>query len=56
MTPTVGRSTAPTRLDGNNVDLDMETLTNVETNLRYQLATRAVDGTFSKLRAAMRTA
>ena len=56
VTPTVGRSTAPTRLDGNNVDLDMETLTNVETNLRYQLATRAVDGTFSKLRAAMRTA
>lgn len=53
--PTTARSLAPTRLDGNNVNLDHETLLNIETNLRYQLATQAVDGTFSKLRTAMRT-
>ena len=33
-----------------------ETLLNIDTNLRYQLATRAIDGTFSKLRTAMRSA
>lgn len=42
-------------MDGNNVNLDEETLLNVDTNLRYQLATQAVDGTFSSVRAAMRT-
>jgi len=52
---TVARSLEPTRLDGNNVNLDEETLLNVDTNLRYQLATQAVDGTFSGVRAAMRT-
>ncbi|MBX9246631.1 flagellar biosynthesis protein FlgB [Actinotalea ferrariae] len=54
VTSTRSRSLAATRLDGNNVNLDTETLSNIETNLRYQLATRAVDGTFSKLRTAMR--
>ena len=53
---TVGRSADPARLDGNNVDLDAETLLNIETNLRYQLATQAVDGAFAKMRIAMRTA
>ncbi|WP_149203362.1 flagellar basal body rod protein FlgB [Actinotalea subterranea] len=53
-TPATSRSLAATREDGNNVNLDEETLLNVETNLRYQLATQAVDGTFSKLRTAMR--
>lgn len=52
---TVSRSLEPTREDGNNVNLDAETLLNVDTNLRYQLATQAVDGTFSSLRTAMRT-
>ena len=55
VTPTVGRSTGATRLDGNNVNLDTETLSNIEANLRYQLATQAVDGTFSKLRIAMKS-
>lgn len=53
--PTTSRSLAPTRQDGNNVNLDEQTLLNIETNLRYQLATQAVDGTFSKLRTTMRT-
>ena len=51
----IARSLEPTREDGNNVNLDAETLLNVDTNLRYQLATQAVDGTFSSVRVAMRT-
>lgn len=48
-------SLEPTREDGNNVNLDTETLSNIDTNLRYQLATRAMDGKFAALRTAMRT-
>jgi len=51
----VERSLEPTREDGNNVNLDTETLLNVDTNLRYQLATQAASNQFSSLRAAMRT-
>ncbi|WP_448062717.1 flagellar basal body rod protein FlgB [Cellulomonas hominis] len=54
-TATVARSLEPTREDGNNVNLDTETLSNVDTNLRYQLASQAVDGTFTSIRSAMRT-
>lgn len=54
--PVAQRSLEPTRLDGNNVNLDAETLSNVETGLRYQLALRAMDNEFSLLRAAMRSA
>ncbi|HEY8722008.1 flagellar basal body rod protein FlgB [Pengzhenrongella sp.] len=54
VTPTVARSLEPTRPDGNNVNLDTETLLNVDTNLRYQLATQAADQEFSELRIAMR--
>lgn len=52
---TTSRSLAPTREDGNNVNLDEQTLLNIETNLRYQLATQAANDTFSRLRTAMRT-
>lgn len=52
---TVERSLAPTRINGNNVDLDTETLSNIETNLRYQLATQAIDHQFSTIRAATRS-
>lgn len=55
VTPTVARSLEPTREDGNNVNLDTETLSNVDTNLRYELATQAVSADFSQIRAAMRT-
>ncbi|WP_424448465.1 flagellar basal body rod protein FlgB [Microbacterium arborescens] len=55
VTPTVRESTAPTRLNGNNVDLDTETLANIEAVLRYQFAAQAVGGTFSSLQTAMRT-
>lgn len=53
--PTIARSLEPTRTDGNNVNLDQETLLNVDTNLRYQLATQSIDGKFSSLRIALRT-
>jgi flagellar basal-body rod protein FlgB len=52
---TVAESLEPTRLDGNNVNLDTETLSNVDTLLRYQFAARAVEGQFTSVRTAMRT-
>ena len=52
--PTLQTSLEPTRLDGNNVNLDTETLSSVDTNLRYQLALRAVDHEFSILRTSMK--
>jgi flagellar basal-body rod protein FlgB len=52
---TTARSLEPTRTDGNNVNLDTETLSNVETVLRYQFAARAVEGQFTSVRTAMRT-
>lgn len=49
-------SQEPTRLDGNNVNLDTETLSNVDTVLRYQFASQAVSAEFTGMRTAMRTA
>jgi flagellar basal-body rod protein FlgB len=54
-TATTARSLEPTRLDGNNVNLDTETLSNIDTVLRYQFAAQAVDGQFDRIRAALRT-
>lgn len=54
-TASTARSLAAPREDGNNVNLESETLLNIQTQLRYQLASQAVDGTFAKLRTAMRT-
>ncbi|WP_411720324.1 flagellar basal body rod protein FlgB [Mycetocola sp.] len=51
----IQRSLEPTDLQGNNVNLDTETLSNIDTVLRYQFAARAVEGTFSSVRSAMRT-
>lgn len=53
--PSVVRSLEPTREDGNNVNLDRETLLNVDTGLRYSLMLRAADSEFGVLRASMRT-
>jgi flagellar basal-body rod protein FlgB len=55
VSPTVARSLEPTREDGNNVNLDRETLLNVDTGLRYSLMLRAADSEFGILRASMRT-
>ncbi|MEW1821126.1 flagellar basal body protein [Arthrobacter sp. NPDC080031] len=52
---TVTTSQEPTQLNGNNVNLDTETLSNVDTVLRYQFASRAIGEQFTALRTAMRT-
>ena len=44
--PTVAQSLEPTQLNGNNVNLDEETLAGVDTGLRYQLALHAMDSKF----------
>jgi flagellar basal-body rod protein FlgB len=53
---TVARSMEPTRADGNNVNLDAETVLATETGLRYQLALNALDGKYNVMRTALRTA
>ncbi len=50
---TIGLSVEPTREDGNNVNLDTETISNVDTGLRFQLATHAMDREFSGIRSAI---
>ena len=52
---TVARSLQPTNTQGNNVNLDQETVTATETGLRYQLALNALDGKYNVLRTALRT-
>lgn len=47
------RSTAPTLPNGNNVNLDDETLAMTDTNLRYQLASEALSSKYRLLRSAM---
>ena len=54
VTPTVERSLQPTREDGNNVNLDQEMLSNVDTNLRYQLTLRALDSKYGLLHDAIK--
>ena len=51
--PTTARSLQPTRIDGNNVNLDEETLSAQETGLRYELAITALTNKFNGLRTAM---
>jgi len=51
--PSLAKSLEPTRLDGNNVNLDEETLSMSETGLRYSLAVQAVNAKFSQLRMAI---
>jgi flagellar basal-body rod protein FlgB len=52
---TTTTSEAPTQQNGNNVSLDSETLNNIETVLRYQFATRAVNMDFTATQSALRT-
>jgi flagellar basal-body rod protein FlgB len=53
-TVSTARSLEPTREDGNNVNLDHEFLSNVDTNLRYQTMLRAVDDKFGLLRTSIK--
>lgn len=52
---TVVRSLDPTRIDGNNVNLDAETLIATETGLRYELNLRALNDKYNAIRDALRT-
>ena len=52
---TTARSLEPTNTNGNNVNLDQETVIATETGLRYQLALNALDGKYNQLRTALRT-
>jgi flagellar basal-body rod protein FlgB len=52
----VQTSLEPTRLNGNNVNLDSETLSHVDTTMRYQLTIRAMDGKYSLLREVIKGA
>jgi flagellar basal-body rod protein FlgB len=54
VTATTSRSLEPTNLDGNNVNLDTETLSNIETVLRYQFAAQAVNGEFTAMRTVLK--
>lgn len=47
------RSAAPTGVNGNNVQLDDETLALIETELRYQVTTQAVTNKLGLLRTAI---
>ena len=47
------RSLAATGVNGNNVNLDEETLALIETDLRYQMTTQAVSNRFALLRTAI---
>ncbi|MCU1579287.1 MAG: flagellar biosynthesis protein FlgB [Rhodoglobus sp.] len=51
--PTTKVSLDPTRLDGNNVNLDTETLSNIDTVLRFQFAANATSSQFSLVRSAL---
>ncbi|KHL02409.1 flagellar basal body rod protein FlgB [Sinomonas humi] len=52
---TTSVSEEPTQLNGNNVNLDTETLSNVDTVLRYQFASQALNNEFTSVRTAMKT-
>lgn len=47
------RSTAPTRLNGNNVNVDTEILANSEVNLRQQLAIQGLNAKYQLLRTSI---
>lgn len=49
----VGRSLAPTGVNGNNVQLDEETLANIDAGLQYQLVVEAMNAKFSLIRTSI---
>lgn len=51
--PSTSESRAPTRLNGNNVSLDMEILAQSETELRTKLVVQAMNAKYALLRAAI---
>ena len=53
VTPSVQTSLEPTRLNGSNVNLDEESLSHIDTTMRYQLTLRAMDSRYGMLRDAI---
>ena len=53
MQVSTSRSMAPTGVNGNNVNLDQETIGLIETNLRYEVTTQAVSNKFRLLHTAI---
>ena len=51
---TTSDSTDPTNPNGNNVNVDTETVALMDTGLRYQLATQSMNNEFSILRDSIR--
>jgi flagellar basal-body rod protein FlgB len=56
VTPNVQTSLEPTRLNGSNVNLDEETLSHIDTTMRYQLTLRAMDSKYGMIRDAIKGA
>src|SRR4051794_20241732 len=56
VSPSVKQSLEPTRLNGSNVNLDEETLSHIDTTMRYQLTLRALDSKYGMLRDAIKGA
>jgi flagellar basal-body rod protein FlgB len=54
--PEIQNSLEPTRLNGSNVNLDEETLSHIDTTMRYQLTLRALDSKYGMLRDAIKGA
>jgi flagellar basal-body rod protein FlgB len=54
--PTTATSLEPSRLNGSNVNLDEETLSHIDTTMRYQLSLRALDSKYGMLRDAIKGA
>lgn len=53
-TPTISSSTDAAGLNGNNVDLNAETVLSAQTQMAYDLAVRATGDRFTLLRTAIR--
>ena len=53
-TISTSNSSDPTLPNGNNVNVDAETVSLVDTGLRYQLATQSMNNEFSILRTSLR--
>jgi flagellar basal-body rod protein FlgB len=52
--PEVSSSPLAARQDGNNVNLDEETLSSMDTDLRYQLMLRAMDDQYGLISTALK--
>jgi flagellar basal-body rod protein FlgB len=54
VTPTESPSLEPTRLDGNNVNLDEESVSNINTSLQDQLALNALNSKYTILHTSIK--